>query len=314
MGCFNKIGFYSHLPITYDNDIVYFICISKKYKNHETTPIAPFGILEPICLPIFGKYDDYGSICDIVRDNNVEYIEKCFNLTIEEIIEAIDTCGCNTINDLEQNERLNGKIFKEKTEKYKSILSKFKNHFKSIYYDFDDDFSLTFTMELLDVYNFACSEYRNEKSIEILNSILEFSKKYKIENINIFNSYSTSGYDDSLLDAINEYDSDKVKELSEKIKKFSELRELIFEYSRYNCFIHCSLNTLRIYDLLPFNAENNIDLINNFSSFCFCLMANCINFSPSPYGNQGILSECESMINMHKEFIKILKMKKKEYE
>lgn len=314
MGCFNKIGFYSHLPITCGDDIVYFICISKKYKNHDTTPIAPFGILEPICLPIFGQYDDYGSIDNIVRDNNVEYIEKCFNLTIEDIIEAIDTCGCNSLNDLAQNERLNGEIFKEKTERYKSILNSFKNRFKSIYYNFEDEFALTFTMELLDAYNFACSEYRNEKSIEILNSILDISKKYEIENINVFNRYSTSGYDDSLLDAISECDSDKVKELSNKIKKFNKLRELLFEYSSYNCFIHCSLNTLILYDLEPFKAEDNIDLINNFSSFCFCLMANCVNFSPSAYGNQDIISECDSMINMHNEFIKILKMKKKQYE
>lgn len=76
----------------------------------------------------------------------------------------------------------------------------------------------------------------------------------------------------------------------------------------------CISKKYKNYDLSPFNVENNIDLINNFSSFCFCLMANCINFSPSSYGNQGILSECESMINMHREFIKILKMKKKEYE
>lgn len=313
MGCFNRVGFYSHLPITYNNNIVCFICVFRKYKNHETTPIAPFGILEPLCLPIFGQYDDYGSIYNIVRDGNVEYIEECFDLTIEEIVEAIDICGCYTLNDLEQNERLNGKTFKDKTERYKAVLNKIKTRFKSAYYNFDDEFSLTFTMDLLEAYNFACSKYRNEESIKILESILNKSKKCGFENINIFNRYSTSGYDDSLFDAINERDCDKVKQLSDKIKKFNEIRDLLFEYSRYNCFTHCSLNTLVLYDIEPFKAEDNVDLINNFSSFCLCLMVNCVNFNYSAYGNQDILEECDSLIEMHKEFIKILKNKKKNY-
>lgn len=40
----------------------------------------------------------------------------------------------------------------------------------------------------------------------------------------------------------------------------------------------------------------------------------CFNFNVSSYGNQSILDECDSLIDLHKEFIKILKTKKKQYE
>jgi len=44
---------------------------------------SPFG------FPIHGVYDDYGRICDIARDKNVEQLEEFFGISIEDIIAGI---------------------------------------------------------------------------------------------------------------------------------------------------------------------------------------------------------------------------------
>ena len=67
MGCFNKMGFYSHLPITAGDEIMLFICInnSKQYDIDVNMEISD-GMFTPICLPICGKYDEYGKIEEII--------------------------------------------------------------------------------------------------------------------------------------------------------------------------------------------------------------------------------------------------------
>ena len=89
MGCFNKVGFYSNLPIKCGDDIVYFICATFGKLTDNT---YCNDMIEPICLPIFGKYNDYGSIDTIIRDKNVCSIENEFNKSINGIIMAIEEC------------------------------------------------------------------------------------------------------------------------------------------------------------------------------------------------------------------------------
>jgi hypothetical protein len=50
-------------------------------KNDNYRGYMPFM---PATLPIFGEYDDYGGIENIVKDNNTELIAKHFNCEIEE--------------------------------------------------------------------------------------------------------------------------------------------------------------------------------------------------------------------------------------
>lgn len=88
MGCFNITGFHTKLPITYGNEVFGIIGIHKnRSKRNE---FSPGRIFTPIALPIFGTYDDYGSIDDIKRDSNTELIEKITGVTIEEFIHIID--------------------------------------------------------------------------------------------------------------------------------------------------------------------------------------------------------------------------------
>lgn len=90
MGCFNKMGFYSHLPITYGDDIVMFICVDNTHSyESDANSIYIDTFYSPYCLPIYGKYNDYGFIEDIVKDANTNLLEKRFGQTIEEILDLI---------------------------------------------------------------------------------------------------------------------------------------------------------------------------------------------------------------------------------
>ena len=315
MGCFNKVGFYSHLPITYGDKIVFFVCISYKLFGREDTPIAPFGILSPLCLPIFGEYDDYGSIENITRDDNVEYIENLFGIDIDSIVKSITMCSGYTLDDVINDERFNrsdNKIYKENVIKIMTVLqekclSRYQNVSKTVY--------LTTTMELADVYDFASNKYHNEMSEQKLNDIVSFISEQGIDHVNVFDRYCYS-IDTDLLNALHENmpNSDKLNELLEKNKKYHKLSELIADYCNYNCFNHCAFFSLCIYNNENFKVKQNVELINKFSSFCLCLIMTCVNFTISAYGNQGILEECDKLIDLHTEFIKILKEKKKNYE
>lgn len=94
MGCFNVMGFHTHLPVIDGNDIVLLLGVYPEYENRNVrrdfVDFAPGNDFTPIALPIFGKYDDYGSIEDIERDANVESIEKYFGLEIKKIIDLVD--------------------------------------------------------------------------------------------------------------------------------------------------------------------------------------------------------------------------------
>lgn len=311
MGCFNKIGFYSNLPITIDNKIVYFICI--KYNNvlEDNAPIAPYGKLSPFCLPIFGDYNDYGSITNVIKDNNVEYIESLLHLTIEEVIEAIEEFSGCCLNNIDQS--LNHAEDK-KMNNYITILNTIKKNNILQTKNFDNNFSLTSTMELYDVYSFLIHEYNNDKSHEILNSMTDIIIKNELHCINIFQRHVFIDYHQYLLDNYKSLDQTERESILKKINAINDLNKLLGIYSSYNCFNCYSLGTLMIYGINDFNILANIDLINNFSNFCLCLFTNCRQFDSSSYGNQDILSQCDMLIKEHEEFVKILKEKKKEFQ
>ncbi len=47
--------------------------------------IYPWALFEPLTLPIFGEYADYGQIDEIERNENVKHIEKYFKQSIDTI-------------------------------------------------------------------------------------------------------------------------------------------------------------------------------------------------------------------------------------
>ena len=59
---------------------------------------SPFG------FPIHGRYDDYGHICDINRDKNVEQLEEFFGVSIEDIIANISRAKEGEVKGLKNEE------------------------------------------------------------------------------------------------------------------------------------------------------------------------------------------------------------------
>ena len=91
MGCFNKIGFYSKLPIKYGDKIVIFLCLTlKNAARNGSNPIYIDEIIQPLSLPIFCEYDEYGKGENYEKDANVKLIEQIFETDIESLISVLN--------------------------------------------------------------------------------------------------------------------------------------------------------------------------------------------------------------------------------
>lgn len=75
MGSFNTRGFLSHTTIMRGDEIVAFVC---KFDNKKCGRYFynPFDAYVPIMLPVYGRYNDYGRIDDIVEDDNYKWIKE----------------------------------------------------------------------------------------------------------------------------------------------------------------------------------------------------------------------------------------------
>ena len=87
MGCFNQSCTISRLDIQREEKCA-LIPIIENPKSESLNDHC-FRLYQPFCLPIFGVYDDYGSIEKIQRDRNVELIEKYFEISIEKFVECV---------------------------------------------------------------------------------------------------------------------------------------------------------------------------------------------------------------------------------
>lgn len=88
MGSFNSTGFISKIPITYGDKVVCIIATVNKNIGREL--FYPDSMLSPWTFPIYGEYDDYGSIENVRRDFHVELLEKIFGTDIEKVCKGIE--------------------------------------------------------------------------------------------------------------------------------------------------------------------------------------------------------------------------------
>ena len=143
MGCFNKTGFLSHLPIQYGDEIVMFVCADESKAHHRSS--CPIGLvgggLTPIAPPFFGKYDDYGGIEDVVDDPNHKYFTEVVGMTIKEFSDVIHDLSGYTIKD-----------FRDGIKKYEEDPDRENNY----HHETKEDFQ-----KMLDLYTkiFKCSEF-----------------------------------------------------------------------------------------------------------------------------------------------------------
>lgn len=89
MGCFNTRGFLSHTTIIHGDEIVAFVC--KFDNNCGRYFYYPLDAYTPIMLPVYGRYNDYGGIDNIVDDENYKWIKEHIG-NIEDIVECAHNC------------------------------------------------------------------------------------------------------------------------------------------------------------------------------------------------------------------------------
>ena len=92
MGCFNTRGFLSHTTIMRGDEIVAFVC---KFDNKKSGRYFyyPFDAFTPIMLPVYGRYNDYGNIDNIVEDDTrCAWIPITFLLDKSLDISAFSVC------------------------------------------------------------------------------------------------------------------------------------------------------------------------------------------------------------------------------
>ena len=316
MGCFNMVGFYSNLPIKANDNIVYFICASYG-KLDDSNIIEPSCIIEPICLPIFGKYNEYGSIESIVCDRKVQAIERTFNIPMQNIVQIIEDNSFITINDC-------------KNDDYKAILSKILDtqHFRN-----KEKISLCVTMEHKSVYDTMVTLFNDKYTIELgekLNEILDFIKESKSNYFNLFN-HSPITYD---LEAIlyiqqkklesNMSDEEVIKNLSEKEieewQKFLERDRLNFDvWHKMNMFetylpIRDFYFSMMMYNVVQLDFYELKNDVLNFLLFSNSLRLLCGKYIVSSYGLQALTEFKKEFLKMNDCFRNIInKIDKYEY-
>lgn len=178
MGCFNRTGFISHLPISYQDEIVVFLLADTSRIDYiNSIPCYPNSSgYTPLSIPFFGTYDDYGSIEDVRDDFNSRYFQKKVGKSLEEVCQLLlcrNNVGATYRNIVSTLKKLNEpsyneygkerdiKEFEELKEIYEKILDIDQNYKKIAEENSEADWecsqfidsTITFTMELKSVYD-----------------------------------------------------------------------------------------------------------------------------------------------------------------
>lgn len=267
MGCYNTTGFVSGLNVRCSDPIVAIPCViegSGKYNpnNYYTT-----SQLRPISLPLFGKYDDYGSIENIEDTPSA----RAWKMSVCDDIE-----GCM-------------KIFERSNEFYTDLPSILKHERYNTNENFDSiKDGLT---DILDTDNNICLiiEHRRvyEKLIEnktnrtkdFFDDVASFQKFLYKENYNSFPSFIDSPFDvfglRNIMRHPNELDIDSFqkidresKRLKEKWNKSHGFRSFYFNWGNgFDAYSKDGINGKCI-----FNIDGIADAFSDFSTFNWEIM------------------------------------------
>ena len=245
MGCFNTSGFLSKLPICYGDRVVCFLGkINKNADVYGFCPTYPFSVISPKCLPVYGEYNDYGSIEHIDESPITNFLEDISGVSCERLFKGASVTGYRKIKyELEhwgyfKEDEVEKNKYKEEWELFLPLLK---------IYDIEDYPILLFEHE--EIYDKFCEgepilgHYGEEKTrfenfydnLEILSNLLnEYNDKeeyFKSVKVSLF------GFDggfndlklalmDYMLDCKNN-GKDMDKEFANKIYEISKEIKLI---------------------------------------------------------------------------------------
>lgn len=101
MGSFNAACSISNLSINCGDPVAFIPLLpgdrnAKLPRDHML--IYPNALYNPVCLPIFGEYNDYGGVENIIKDKNTELVEAWIKMPIDKFVGYI-TNGRRDIDD-----------------------------------------------------------------------------------------------------------------------------------------------------------------------------------------------------------------------
>lgn len=307
MGCFNKVGFYSNLPIKYEDEVVYFICATFGKLTDNT---YCNDMVEPICLPIIGTYDEYGSVDNIVKDSNVIAIEEKFGNDIKKIIDAIEECQYYSLNDIRNDYKEVNSRKEPIIKDYENILSKLINTLK-FYSLSPNDVSLCVTMEHKSVYDEMCTLFGEDnddvsKSFDDLVSVLENNNI----NVNIFKRYLGLLDYESFKKVVEECKNDstnekKLEDTLESLKLECKIDKLLAVFSNHS-YIRDFHFEMMFYNILNMKFSEIKDDVIKFLYFNRSLSLLCGKYVCSSYGLQSLTEFKEELLKMNDCYRKII--------
>lgn len=182
MGCFCTKGFFSGIDIDYKDKAFVLVC------TQDSSPIVwdeletaygchkydRSGTMYPISFPVFGEYNSYGKLENIIHDFNTDRIEEVIGDSIENFLDVIyeatvfphymDREKINKYNEYKEKfgfslDNLEGDYYKHKFEKVMSLQDWINSQNQELIWTMDHSF----------VYNTLGSLYRDTNEKEILN-------------------------------------------------------------------------------------------------------------------------------------------------
>jgi hypothetical protein len=91
MGCFNKIGMVSSLPIEAGDECVLILMSKSNFGKDISGSVYSHDFFVPTFLPLFGDYNDYGSIENVKETSVTKYILEFFGESdIDTLLSKID--------------------------------------------------------------------------------------------------------------------------------------------------------------------------------------------------------------------------------
>lgn len=120
------------MPITGGDEVVLILGLHQTPRHtvkyaFDPMVFAPDIIFTPIALPIYCKYDDCRHMRDIIRDKNVETLERFFCESVSDIL-----CNCDSGGELAE------KLARTINEKFNLPAGEYQ-----LTYTFDHRFVLT---------------------------------------------------------------------------------------------------------------------------------------------------------------------------
>lgn len=164
MGCFNTKGFISGLTIKSNDPVVCIICTYKKeFKLHNYYTVDQ---IKPYMLPVFGYYDDYGSIRDIESNASSRILQKVTGLNDDELLDFFRLVSSTRESDSDILDTLKHAYLEEddSTDKIRLFLNK----------GVQRNPSLTMVMEHKEIYN---NLIKSPEFDEAFNDLCNFNSK-----------------------------------------------------------------------------------------------------------------------------------------